>query len=469
LPLSLGQTEKLLARQTVSGAVVYTNRPTEQSPIAFDLPLPEAPPASTVVPTPAAASAPAVQAPLFQYGSGTATLAISLQEAETNYPLDEVQRQPAPRKSAPRLKTRAEVLAELQEHGLRVYPRKSGLPQLPPRLKTEQKPELDDMSEISRAVATRLVLDAGHLRAMAVKAALNRIKDIERHTELTTQTSYSEEIHIVTDRNALAREALAALRALPQAEEEDYRIIVQVLSSRLRPDIDDALDDLPENAQPNEAERTRLARDAAHWVILKQAQTLCEDMFSEVACRAKLIEAQPLPDVMVFPAGIALEPSDKNIYGVLPPSQADGQRVAQELFMDDRLWLADKTHTVAEGTLVQGQFDATWYGNQLENAFSRALDRASFVLWWHRNPRNKPYAVRVMRAEHDNYFYPDFVVCVRHHRDDRPILRLLETKESTKDAANKAQHSPPYYGKVLFLTRIFHRSPPRRLFCHFDA
>lgn len=252
--------------------------------------------------------------------------------------------------------------------------------------------------------------------------------------------------------SGLAREALAALRALPQAEEEDYRIIVQVLSSRLRPDIDDALDDLPENAQPNEAERTRLARDAAHWVILKQAQTLCEDMFSEVARRAKLIEAQPLPDVMVFPAGIALEPSDKNIYGVLPPSQADGQRVAQELFMDDRLWLADKTHTVAEGTLVQGQFDATWYGNQLENAFSRALDRANFVLWWHRNPRNKPYAVRVVRAEHDNYFYPDFVVCVRHHQDDRPILRLLETKESTKDAANKAQHSPPYYGKVLFLT-----------------
>lgn len=447
-----GQTEKLLARQTVSGAVVYTNRPTEQSPIAFDLPLPEAPPASTVVPTPAAASAPAVQAPLFQYGSGTATLAISLQEAETNYPLDEVQRQPAPRKSAPRLKTRAEVLAELQEHGLRVYPRKPGLPQLPPRLKTEQKPELDDMSEISRAVATRLALDAGNLRAMAVKAALNRIKDIERHTELTTQTSYSEEIHIVTDRNALAREALAALRALPQAEEEDYRIIVQVLSSRLRPDIDDALDDLPENAQPNEAERTRLARDAAHWVILKQAQTLCEDMFSEVARRAKLIEAQPLPDVMVFPAGIALEPSDKNIYGVLPPSPADGQRVAQELIMDDRLWLADKTHTVVEGTLVQGQFDVTWYGNQLENAFSRALDRANFVLWWHRNPRNKPYAVRVVRAEHDNYFYPDFVVCVRHHQDDRPILRLLETKESTKDAANKAQHSPPYYGKVLFLT-----------------
>lgn len=445
-----GQTEKLLARQTVSGAVVYTNRPTEQAPVAFDLPLPEPRPPAPA-PEPATPTT-ETQAPLFQYGPGTATASPQLQEEENAYPLDEVIRPAVVRKATPSTKTRAQVLAELQEHGLRVYPRKQGLPQLSPCLKTEQKPELDDMSEISRAVAARLVLDTGNLRAMAVKVALNRLKDIERHTELTTQTRYHEEIQIVTDRNALAREAMAALRALPQAEEEDYKIIVQVLASRLRPDINEAVEDLPDDAQPTEAERARLARDAAHWVILKQAQTLCEDMFSEVARRAKLVDAQPLPDVMVFPAGIALEPSDKNIYGVLPPSLADGQRVAQALFMDDRLWLADKTHTVVDGALVQGQFDATWFGNQLENAFSRALDRASFVLWWHRNPRNKPYAVRVVRAEHDNYFYPDFVVCVRHHPDDEPIQRLLETKESTKDAAYKAKHWPPHYGKVLFLT-----------------
>ena len=38
-----GQTEKLLTLQTVSGAVVYSNRPTEQEPVAFDLALPDAP------------------------------------------------------------------------------------------------------------------------------------------------------------------------------------------------------------------------------------------------------------------------------------------------------------------------------------------------------------------------------------------------------------------------------------------
>ena len=101
---------------------------------------------------------------------------------------------------------------------------------------------------------------------------------------------------------------------------------------------------------------------------------------------------------------------------------------------------------------IRDRFDGTWFGNKLEDAFSRALDRTEFVEWWHRNPRNKPYGVRVVRAEHDNYFYPDFVVCVRHSPGEEPIQRLLETKDDTKDAARKAKHSPASYGKVLFLT-----------------
>lgn len=74
------------------------------------------------------------------------------------------------------------------------------------------------------------------------------------------------------------------------------------------------------------------------------------------------------------------------------------------------------------------------------------------MVWWHRNPRNKSYAVRVVRAEHDNYFYPDFVVCIRHNPVDEPIQRLFETKDDTKDASGKSKHSPVSYGKVLFLT-----------------
>jgi hypothetical protein len=452
-----GQTEKLLTLQTVSGAVVYSNRPTEQEPVAFDMAIPDAPERAALPLSNGGAEGLGPQGSLFNNGGdgstdvGTGTNATWGDGTPGGFALDEVSRTAAPHTRRPAPQNSKELLAELAIHGLRAYARKHPLAQLGRSLKTEEKPELNDMSDISRAVATRLEITDG-LRATAVKAALNRIKEKEQHTELTTGEGYTEDIQVFTDRSALAREAKQALQTLPQAEEEDYVLIVQVLASRLRGALDEQLENLSPEAQPAEAERVRLSRDAAHWVIRKSAQELCEAMFSEIAQRAKLIDARPLPDVMVFPERIALAQSAKNIYGVLPPSTQDGERVAQELLMDDRQWLADKSYAFEDGNFSQGQFDGTWYGNALENAFSRALDSADFVVWWHRNPRNKPYAVRVVRAEHDNYFYPDFVVCVKHNAADEPLQRLLETKDDTKDAARKAKHYPAHYGKVLFLT-----------------
>jgi hypothetical protein len=87
-----------------------------------------------------------------------------------------------------------------------------------------------------------------------------------------------------------------------------------------------------------------------------------------------------------------------------------------------------------------------------ELAFAKALDRAGFVKWWHRNPDRKPYSVRLVRGEHKNHFHPDFIVFLEHFRGDEPLLRLIETKESTKDASNKSQRFSEYYGRVLFIT-----------------
>jgi len=112
--------------------------------------------------------------------------------------------------------------------------------------------------------------------------------------------------------------------------------------------------------------------------------------------------------------------------------------------------------------------------NGEEREFAKALDHADFVEWWHRNPDCKPYAVRLVRGEHQNYFHPDFVVCLSHlplptplplegeganeslrefKVDDVPVIWLIETKENTKDAALKARRIPKCYGKVLFLTK----------------
>ncbi|MBK7026636.1 MAG: hypothetical protein IPH40_06825 [Polaromonas sp.] len=63
----------------------------------------------------------------------------------------------------------------MSKRGLRAYPEKNNLAKLGRSLKTEEKPELEDMSEISRAVAARLPITEP-VRIMAIKAALNRIK-----------------------------------------------------------------------------------------------------------------------------------------------------------------------------------------------------------------------------------------------------------------------------------------------------
>ncbi len=205
------------------------------------------------------------------------------------------------------------------------------------------------MSEISR------LLISDSLSAMAVKAALNRIKATETHTEITTGEGYSAEIPVFTDRSVLTREAMAALRKLPQAEEEDYQLIVQVLASRLQAAINDEVENMADASQPDKLERARLTRDAAHWVILKSEQALREAMFSEIARYARVIDAKPLPDIMVFPQHIMLELSAKNIYGVLPPRREDGARMPLEMRADDRLWLADRLTPLRMANTVTGR------------------------------------------------------------------------------------------------------------------
>lgn len=444
-----GQTEKLIARKTAAGGLVYTNKPISNMPLDYAFGMPTPGDNDSLYDTPEAGA-------YHQYSQQPlAETEGSMQDlfAEQGFILDELQPEPTAkpvRDKAP--ETTQQVLDLLRENRLRTFPRKSGLVTLNNALKSEEKPSLLDLSDISRQVAEKLTISE-QLATTAVNAALNRILQTERRTELTENKSQEEKIQVITDRTALAREAMQALTALPHAEEEDYRIIIHTLSSRLRPVVDAALADTPLDAPPTEQEMIRLSRDAANWVIRDSNQELRESIFQAIADQAKEIDAQPLPDVMIFPEDLPLEGSSKNIYGVLPPTTEQSQSVEQVLFMDERRWWADKTFTVQDSQVFSvGRYDGAIKLNTLEQAFARALDEAEFVHWWHRNPDKKPYSVRVVRAEHEHYFYPDFVVCLSHSDGEAPMQRLLETKESTKDAARKAQHFPPSYGKVLFIT-----------------
>lgn len=448
-----GQTEKLMTRHTVAGGVVYTNRPTEQQPLTYAMALPgtHAPQAvphladgSAMPPTPEA---------LFEHSSGgDAGHGGQDMFGGTEWALDTVAPEPA---SAPtprqrKLRTREDVLRALDENRLKAFARKPQLATLRASLQREDKPDFVDLSEITLRVAQTLPISAS-LQHTAIAAALNRNHGKELHKELTQGQGYALDVQVVLDRQGLAREAMAALQELPHAEEEDYRIVVQTLCTRLQGALDEACASL--HAAPQDAERVRLARDAAHWVIRESAQELREAIFEAIADQARLVDAQPLPDVMIFPQDLALEPSAKNIYGVLPPSTEEAQDVERVLFMDERHWWADQVFVLDDGAQFSvGRYDGAVKLNNLERDFARALDGADFVHWWHRNPDKKPYAVRVVRAEHEHYFYPDFVVCVEHAPGDAPLQRLLETKESTKDAARKARHFPAAFGKVLFLT-----------------
>lgn len=437
-----GQTEKLSVTRTALGAVVYSNRATSQSPLSYDLAIPEnlLTREAAVPGSPALPSRPEAQREMFGSTEGIE--------------LDEIARPALLRQAAQALKpkTEAELLAALLERKIRAYPRSTIARNLPPALKCEEKPDMAEMADLSRAVATKLELSS-KLIEDAIKVAFNRLSETEIHTELTRHSRRSELVHIVTDRNALAREAQKSLQSLPQAEEEDCRIIIETVAQRLLMDVKQAFKNSEAGNVPDDRTLRRYARDAAHWVVIRESDRLAESISEEIAKQSVTIDAGPLPDAMLFPAGQPLALSAKNIYGAFPPHTDELEIIPQTLMIDEREIMDAQNWTLGNRTFRTEKYDRATSFNNEELAFAKALDRAEFVAWWHRNPDRKPYSVKLVRGEHKNFFYPDFVVCLEHYPGDEPIQRLIETKHDVKDAARKAKHVPDFYGKVLFLTK----------------
>lgn len=442
-----GQTEKMIVRQTVNGATVITNNSTDQYPVSYELPVP-------LRDVPASVQMPDQQ----QYKAAQGELQAGLQPdlfAQADLPpLDEL-RPISPTTSRPaqeQARSKVELLAIFERKELRTYACRVDLPNLPAALKQERRPEMTDMSSLSKQVATKLDI-SNKLFDDAIKVSRNQLKEVERHTELTTHSSHDENVLIVTDRNALAKEAVQLLRGLPQVEDEDIRVILDVLISRVLPVLRDKLEEIELELRPDESLELRMARDAANWIAKQQADKLAEAMYEAIAQQAETIDAGPLPAMMVFPAALPLNSSRKNIYGVFPPNNDELAQIENNIFLDDRVWLKEKLFDFETEKFVVGNYDSTAALNGEELAFAKALDRSEFVAWWHRNPDRKSYSVKLVRGEHRNNFHPDFVVCLEHFPGDQPLIRLIETKENVKDAARKAKHVPNYYGKVLFLTK----------------
>jgi len=433
--------ERLDAHVTKGGNIIITNRPINQLPILPNLPLPllneDNPPNKPDSNTPQTVIYPQKQESLFPDDAfGVETI--------NTIPKEKL-------KLELMLADKAAIEAAYQEINIALYPLKQNIPGFKQALLSEKRPSLDSLDVIACSVAEKLTYSSDQFKD-ALSAARDKIHATEVSTELTSKHKDEKSINLVLNRDQLAKEAKRILKTLPQLEEADHKILVNILEKRLQSDVKQWLE-LSNNAI-SEEEIRRSCRDTAHVLIILLQQELTESVNLEIATQVLTIIAKPLPDGMIFPADIPLVQSPKNIYGYYPPFKEDMVKVEQTLFIDERRFLSDKVYQLPDSSVYGiGYFDYTYTLNNEELIFSKALDATDFVLWWHRNPDRKPYSTAIVRADKANYFYPDFVLCVKYYEDAEPKIRLVETKDSTKDAMNKAGRSSTSYGKVIFLTR----------------
>ncbi len=139
--------------------------------------------------------------------------------------------------------------------------------------------------------------------------------------------------------------------------------------------------------------------------LLSEARKACEASYTEV------VPTSPLPASVVSES--PLDRSPKNIYGIYPPDLN------------------------------------TW-----ERPFAEWLDNAEEggVLWWHRNPPNKPWSVAVTLAN-GSQFFPDFIISIPGRGTPDSIL-LVDTKRAINDDANaliKSVSDHKNYGRTAIL------------------
>lgn len=479
-----GQIEQLVARRTAFGGVALTNKPTQQPPLTYNLGLLRTVGADGDVHEPALKEAQAVQwvqevspdhpppaaSPFDALARGDSLGLFETSDDGLESGVDTLletasargtpAKPPAsPRQSARAPTSRDELFAALQEVDLQPIARRTLLAKiaLPHRLMTEVQPVFEVLALDVNEAARQLPID-DNTRSNAVKAALNRMTEKEIRTELFEGAVVEEDVQVITDQDALlehTRDSLATLGL----EDQDATDVIHALSMRLIDTVEQAWALQDEDSRPTITVMRRQARQAACWVIHKQFPELQETLHKQWANRAKLALAHPLPDALLLPKSVTVQPSRKNIYGILYPAMGQTAAARDALPPDSRQYFRnqDYVYGTAPGDKAEmvslACVDGSYEFNESELKFAKALDQAEFVDWWHRNPHSKPFSVGLLRGDSKNLFYPDFVVCMTHMPGDAPLMRLIDPKHDTKDASRKAIHQSSYYGKVLFLTK----------------
>lgn len=439
-----GQSEQMIVKQTKSGGTVITNKISPQLPAFYDTSPLTLTSVGDLDDDESLPDVSAFQGELFsaedQFDPGTVIM-------KTDWIVDDTP------KTIGAPSSEHDIIDRLKEQGLKAYRLNLKLRSAPTIFKQESKPAMADMSKVSERVAANLPLDEGKV-AYAVRAAYNLLRDREVHTELTKDGDnvHVEEVTVITDRTSLTKDVISSLKNIPQLEEADAKIIINTLAARLREDVAVPPTDAGAGAL-DDRQLARTARDAACWVIRRDLQKISEGVQDAVAEFSTVGNATPLPSYLLYPLDKALEPAQKSLYGVIPPLEKTIVSDRDSLGIEGQSTMLKNTLAYDGGTISVFGIDGSAGVNDDEREFIHSLERDDHVVWWHRNPRNKPWSVRIVRGDHTYYFYPDFVVCLEYPSGQPAELRMLETKHDTKDASKKAQRMPKIYGKVLFVTR----------------
>lgn len=370
---------------------------------------------------------------------------------------------PPPQKATKKVKVLEGIFSDekglasaAKDVGLHLYPIRKQSPHFEASLKTEVRPALADLTLVAKSMASKLNFTTEAVNT-AVKIVLRGTHAIERITELTQHEMTEREVRGVFDATLTMREANRILRSLPQMEDADRTAFLTTLGSRLEAEVDRVLDILPEETRPAGAVRVTLIRNVANVMVRTMDVEIQELYHRAMADAVKSIDAKPLPDAIMFPEAVPLLKASRNIYGVFPPSLVDGRQMNQQMLPEERRLLESSAYLAVEMRTVSSYnvayVDSTWWSNTEEERFSRSLDSAEFVYWWHRNPPRKPFSVGVVRADAGGNFFPDFVVCLATFAGDEARIRLVETKDNIKDAIRKMQRQPKAYGRVVFITK----------------
>ena len=93
--------------------------------------------------------------------------------------------------------------------------------------------------------------------------------------------------------------------------------------------------------------------------------------------------------------------------------------------------------------------------NGWEREFAELLDRDPhrLVVWWHRNPSDKPWSVNVQMTNGKG-FYPDFIIGIEgRETEDGALLADPKERYETSQEAPKVLAEHRIYGRVLILAK----------------